>query len=113
MTNKPTELEEFTAEQFKEMMYNTGLPDHSPLIKISARAVYKDLALKTDFIEWCNEMLATGFKEGLDYKPVMVTNAQGQSSQDFILTLACAREIFVLGCSDMDEREVPKMWVVK
>lgn len=63
---------------------------------VSARELYEFLEVSTAFTHWCKRMFEYGFLEGQDFMPNLAKSTGGRPSQDYVLTLDCAKEIAML-----------------
>ena len=61
---------------------------------VSARALYEFLEVKERFSKWFKRQLQFGFVENIDYTPYqMVHPSNNQETEDYALTIGCAKEI--------------------
>lgn len=81
--NAPTELIRITAR-----------PDGQHAV--SARELHGFLEIRRDFTTWCKQMFEYGFVEGQDFTPILVKSTGGRPSQDYALTVECAKEIAMI-----------------
>ncbi|MCM8710875.1 antA/AntB antirepressor family protein [Clostridium sp. SYSU_GA19001] len=64
---------------------------------VSARELHKFLEIATEFRHWFPRMCEYGFKEGIDYTPVIFDHPQNhQPTRDYCLTIPMAKEICMI-----------------
>ena len=67
---------------------------------VSARELHKFLEVKTDFTHWCKRMFEYGFSENIDFTSFLAQSIGGRPSNEYALTLDCAKEISMLQRTD-------------
>ncbi len=63
---------------------------------VSAKELHRFLEVRTELSKWMPRMLEYGFEDGVDSSPILTTLESGQKSNDWVLTIDCAKEISML-----------------
>jgi phage anti-repressor protein len=87
------------------LLYNFKDKNMNELIKVtekegkqlvSARELHRFLEVGTELSKWVPRMLEYGFDEGIDFTPILTESTGGRPSNDWVLTIDCAKEISML-----------------
>ncbi len=113
-TQKTIAVDGVTADQCQPFLGGVPNGTHPPICLIetdegmkamSARALHKSLSLNERFSKWTERMFEYGFVDGIDYTPHKTEHPQnGQQYLDYILTLACGKEIAMLQRTEQGKR---------
>lgn len=82
------------------MKHLLNLREENGKTVISARELYEFLEPKTEFYHWAKRMFEYGFIEGMDFTSFLTESNGGRPSNDYALTLDCAKEIAMLQRSE-------------
>lgn len=76
------------------------ITEHNGQKAVSARELYDFLEVKSAFTTWIKRMFEYGFEEGKDFIPFLEESSGGRPSQDYVLSIDCAKEISMLQRSE-------------